>query len=54
MPLSSERPQCPGCGIAMIIIRESHDAKGHADRVFECLRCGRIEKPEMPKLRYGN
>jgi hypothetical protein len=37
----------------MIIIRESHDAKGYADRIFECLRCGHIEKPQMPKLEYG-
>ena len=33
------RPPCPKCGMNMVKI----------DARFECLRCGHVEKPAMPK-----
>lgn len=33
------RPPCPKCGMNMVKI----------DARFECLRCGHVEKPAVPK-----
>ena len=43
----SQRPRRPKCGMAMIKIQKSIDAEGNEHGVFECLRCGHLEKPQI-------
>jgi uncharacterized Zn finger protein len=40
---ASIRPECPKCGMHMIIIKDFPAQPEH--RTFECLRCGHIAEP---------
>jgi predicted RNA-binding Zn-ribbon protein involved in translation (DUF1610 family) len=52
--MPGQRPPCPECGMAMIMIQKSIDASGNEHGSFECLRCGHIEKPQTPTDRNTN
>jgi hypothetical protein len=44
MSLDTDRPECPECSMAMITTAKSWDAADNEHRVFECLRCGDVER----------
>jgi ribosomal protein S27AE len=39
--VKSERPECPKCGMNMIMANR----RGGARQTYECLRCGYIDRP---------